>query len=176
MINQKLRYENVSILVRTQKYKMMWQSLWHHDFPPDKCSKSYIHLKGNYWVLRIRKIIDWKLRYENMSILVRTPKYKKGVTVIVTSWFSAWKVLKMIDKAKKQLLSTSNQEKSSTRSWDMTICLFLVRNPEIQKRCDSHCDIMIFHVTHLKNIKFYHKKSTVPSKKWKLDTQKVFCE
>ena len=56
-------------------------------------------------------MIDQKLRCENKSILVRTSKYEKGVTVIVTSLLFILEVLKMIDMAKRQLLSPLNQEK-----------------------------------------------------------------
>ena len=72
-----------------------------------------------------------------MSIFVHTSTHKKGVTVIVASWFSTWKVLKMMDTAKNQLLSASNQETSLTRSWDMKIYLFFVRTPKYEKMWQS---------------------------------------
>ena len=86
-------------------------------------------------------MIHQKLGYKNTSILVCTSKYKKPVTVIMTSWFFIWKVLKVIDMARKTITEYFKSGKWLIRSRGKKNVHFCTCR-KIQKRCDSHCDII----------------------------------
>ena len=72
----------------------MLQSFLNHDFHSTSVYNERYSQKAIIEYFESEKMINKKLRYINMSILVHTPKYKKSVTLIVTSWFSYGKCKK----------------------------------------------------------------------------------